>query len=119
MSRYCFLMLFLMAAVAAPAADVTGNWEATVETDAGSGSPKFTFKQTGETLTGTYSGQLGEAPLTGTVKGSDIEFSFKASPQGETVTVKYKGKITGEKQMKGTVDLGGMATGTFTATKTS
>ena len=115
--RMFALCLLTMAAVFA--ADVTGKWDATVETDAGSGSPKFTFKQTGEALEGTYSGLLGEAPLTGTVKGDDIEFSFKAAPQGDTVTVKYKGKISGGKQMKGSVDLGGMATGTFTAAKAS
>lgn len=117
MLRRLSLGLLLIAATALFAAtDVTGKWTAAVETDAGSGAPKFTFKQTGTALTGTYSGQLGDAPLTGTVTGDDIEFAFKASPQGESVTVKYKGKVTGDK-MKGTVDLGGMATGTFTATR--
>ena len=120
MSRIRFLMLFVAAGAAtfgAAAADVTGKWDGAVETDAGSGSPKFTFKQTGEALSGTYSGLLGEAQLTGTVKGADIEFSFKASPQGESVTVKYKGKIVSDTQIKGTVDLGGLGSGTFTATK--
>ena len=99
------------------AADITGKWNATVETDAGSGAPNFTFKQSGESLTGTYSGQLGEAPLTGSVKGDDVEFSIKVSPQGEAITLKYKGKLSGANQIKGTVDLGGMGSGTFTATK--
>ena len=117
MLRNRLLISLLLSAVAAFAADVTGSWNATVETDQGSGSPTFKFKQTGEALTGTYSGMLGEAALTGKVKGDDIEFSFKASPQGEAVMVIYKGKITGDKQMKGSVDLGGMASGTFTATK--
>ena len=115
MLRRLSLALLLVCATLL-AADVTGNWNASVETDAGSGTPKFTFKQSGETLTGTYAGQLGDAPLSGTVKGDDIEFSFKASPQGETLLCKYKGKISGN-QIKGTVDLGGLGTGTFTATK--
>jgi hypothetical protein len=116
MMKRLALVLFL-SAVSMLAADVTGKWSATVETDAGTGSPSFVFKQSGETLTGTYAGMLGEAPLTGTVKGDDIEFSFKAAPQGETVTVKYKGKVTAANQIKGTVDLGGLASGTFTASK--
>ena len=111
------LVLLLAATTLLVAADITGKWSATVETDAGSGAPTFTFKQSGESLTGTYSGQLGEAPLTGTIKGDDVEFSFKAAPQGESVIVKYKGKLVGANQIKGTVDLGGMATGTFNATK--
>ena len=112
-----FVLILTTTALLAAAADISGKWSATVETDAGSGTPSFTFKQAGETLTGTYSGQLGDAPLTGTIKGDDIEFSFKAAPQGDTVTIKYKGKLSSGTEMKGTVDLGGMATGTFTATK--
>ena len=34
--------------------------------DAGSGTPIFVFKQSGEKLTGTYSGLMGNAELTGT-----------------------------------------------------
>ena len=111
--------LVLLCAVASllAAADITGKWSATVETEAGSGTPNFTFKQSGETLTGTYSGQLGEAPLSGTVKGDDVEFSIKVSPQGEAITLKYKGKLSGGNQIKGTVQLEGLGSGTFTATK--
>jgi hypothetical protein len=109
-------LALLLACATLLAADVTGNWNASVETDAGSGTPKFVFKQSGETLTGSYAGQLGEAPITGTVKGDDIEFSFKVSPQGDAVTIKYKGKISGN-QIKGTCDLGGLGSGTFTASK--
>lgn len=111
------LSLLLATTILAAAADLTGKWNATVETDAGAGAPSFTLKQFGETLTGTYSGQLGDAPLTGTVKGDTVEFSFKVSPQGDAIEVKYQGKLTGDKQIKGSVDLGGMGTGTFTATK--
>lgn len=50
-------------------ADVSGKWTAQVDTDMGSGEPTFVLKQVGDKLTGTYSGQLGEAPVTGTVKG--------------------------------------------------
>ena len=59
--------------------DVTGKWTFTVETSAGSGTPTVTLKQDGEKLTGTYSGALGEAKLTGSVKGDAIEFSFEPS----------------------------------------
>src|SRR6266704_909742 len=62
--------------------DVTGNWIFTVETSAGSGTPKFTFKQDGEKLTGHYSGQLGEAELTGSVKSNAITFKFMGDVQG-------------------------------------
>ena len=36
--------------------DVTGKWTFEVTTSAGSGMPTVTFKQSGDTLTGHYSG---------------------------------------------------------------
>jgi hypothetical protein len=96
--------------------DVTGKWTFTVQTDAGSGTPTVTLKQDGEKLTGHYSSaNLGEAELTGTVKGQDIKFSFSADAAGTQLTVTYTGTIENKDSMKGSVDLGGMAQGTFTA----
>jgi hypothetical protein len=95
--------------------DVTGSWSVTVETEAGSGNPSFTFKQEGEKLTGNYKGLLGEANLTGTVKGDKIEFSFKVSGQIEG-TLTYTGATDG-KTMKGKVSLAGLGEGTFSGKK--
>ena len=95
--------------------DVTGKWTFNVETAAGSGTPIMTFKQDGEKLTGHYSGQLGEADLTGTVKGQDIEFKFAAEIQGQTLNAIYTGTVDGKDSMKGKVSLVGLGDGTFTA----
>jgi hypothetical protein len=96
--------------------DVTGKWTFTVQTDAGSGTPTVTLKQDGEKLTGHYSSQnLGEAELSGTVKGQEIKFTFNADAQGTSLTVTYTGTIESKDSMKGSVDLGGLAQGTFTA----
>ncbi len=94
--------------------DVTGTWVFDVATSAGSGAPTMVFKQDGETLTGTYEGQLGKANLKGTVKGTAITFSFTGEAQGQTFTVVYSGSAAND-SMKGTVDLGGEASGSFTA----
>ena len=105
-------------AVAADAAlDVTGTWTFAVETGARSGTPTITLTQSGAKLTGQYKGQLGEAPLTGTLKGTAIEFAIDVSVQETAVHVVYAG--TADKSaMKGTVRLGDMGEGTFTARKT-
>ncbi len=95
--------------------DVTGSWSFEVETPAGSGAPSFTFKQDGEKLTGKYKGAFGEADLTGTVKGNQVDFSFKVSGQIEG-TVVYTGTTDG-KTMKGKVSLAGAGEGTFTGKK--
>jgi hypothetical protein len=117
MVAVCMLAFTSIAFAQGAKVDVTGKWQFTVQTDAGTGTPTVTLKQDGDKLTGHYSSEtLGEADLTGTVKGSDIKFSFNASLQGQAVPVTYTGTVDSKDTMKGTLDLaGGMATGTFTA----
>ena len=95
------------------AGDVSGAWALQIETGAGSGSPSVTLKQDGEKLTGLYVGQMGEQPVTGSIKGTAITFQFDGSVQGQTVTVVYSGAVDGD-TMKGTVKLGPLGEGTFT-----
>jgi hypothetical protein len=108
--------LVLTAVVVSAQTNLTGKWVLDVQTDAGTGTPTITLKQDGEKLSGHYSGQLGEAELTGSIKGNAFKFSFSGDLQGQSFTVTYTG--TAEKDtMKGTLDLAGMATGTFTGKK--
>jgi hypothetical protein len=100
----------------ASAADVTGTWIMAVETGAGSGSPTFILVQKGEALSGSYKGQLGEAQVTGTVKGDEVTIEYTVEGQGGTLAVKYSGKTDG-KTMSGRVSLGQLGEGTFTGTK--
>jgi hypothetical protein len=96
--------------------DVTGKWAFNVETSAGAGAPTFTFKQDGEKLTGHYTGTFGEADLTGTVKGSDITFSFTVDAQGNSLKETYTGTVDKD-TMKGKLVIEGLGEGTFTAKK--
>jgi len=111
------LIAICLMSMTAWAADVTGKWTFNVVLDAGSGSPTFVFKQTGEKLTGTYTGTLGSAELTGTVKGDVIEFWFQASAGDQTGKVVYTGKIEAPDKMKGDVDYAGLGKGTWTGKK--
>ena len=98
--------------------DVTGKWTLQVTTEAGgTTTPSLTLKQDGEKLTGHYSSQaLGEADITGTIKGQQIEFGFKADVQGFALQVRYTGTVEGD-SMNGTLSLGELGDGTFTAKK--
>jgi hypothetical protein len=100
----------------AAAADVTGTWIMAVETGAGSGSPTFVLVQKGEALSGSYKGQLGEAQVTGSVKGDDVIIEYKVEGQAGSLAVKYSGKTDG-KTMSGKVSLGQLGEGTFTGAK--
>jgi hypothetical protein len=95
------------------AADISGKWSFDVVLDAGSGSPNFEFTQAGETLTGMYHGQFGDAKVSGTVKGDKVQFTFGT----DDAHVTYSGTLDGSTKMKGTVDYGEAGKGTFTATK--
>jgi hypothetical protein len=108
------LAMVVLAAAAVRAADVTGTWEAKVKLGDQTGSPTFTLHQAGESLTGTYSGAFGEAPVTGTVKGDNVTIEFEVSGY----KIHYAGKLdSAAKSMEGTVDYGELGSGTFTATK--
>jgi hypothetical protein len=112
-----FVVLTLMILTAASlfaATNLTGTWNAKVDLGTQTGSPTFELKQDGEKLTGKYSGALGDAPLTGTVKGNDVTWDFDASG----AAVHYVGKVSADgSKIEGTVDYGGQASGTFTATR--
>lgn len=98
--------------------DVTGKWQFTVTTGAGTGTPTVTLKQQGDSISGRYSSQvLGERDLKGTIKDRAINFSFETEVQGTHLVVKYTGRVEADGTLKGDVDLGGQATGTFKAAR--
>jgi len=100
----------------ADAPNLTGKWNFTVETSAGSGSPVFTFIHAGQNLIGTYKGLLGEAEVSGSVnlKTNAVKWSFDVDREGSTMTCTYKGTIEGKDSMKGSVTLNEYE-GTWTA----
>ena len=98
---------------AAGALDVSGAWVLQIETPAGSATPTVTFKQSGEALTGTYAGQFGEAPITGTLKGDQLTFSLDLTVQDMKLHIVYSGTVTSD-SIKGTASLGDMGEAPFT-----
>lgn len=110
------LIIAMLIALALPlaAADLTGAWDVTVDIGGNTGSPVITLKQDGNTLSGIYKGLLGEAPLKGTVDGSKVRWEFTADYDGNKFNVVYTGTVEGD-AIKGAIDFGGQAEGTFTA----
>ena len=96
--------------------DITGHWLLDVVSSLGSGTATFDFKQAGETLTGEYSGMFGILPVTGTIKGDEIAFSFIADAGGQKETIAYSGTVK-QNSMFGNVALGNQGSGTFNGTR--
>lgn len=112
-SLITMVLLFVSTgSVFAQSREVSGKWNMKVETSAGSGTPVFVLKQSGDTITGTYTGQLGEAAVKGTLKEKEIRLEFKA---GE-INVVYTGTVDGN-TMKGKAVFGDLGEGTFSGTK--
>jgi len=114
MRRLATCLLLLAAVVVLRAADLSGTWSAAVMLDAGSGTATFVFQQKGDALSGTYSGVLGEAKVTGTVMGEKVEWSFDGGQAGK---VSFQGTLDGPSKIKGTAEYGLLGKGTFTAEK--
>jgi len=108
--------VFLTTSAIAADASVAGEWDFTVESPAGTGTPHFSLKQDGTSISGTYKGALGEAPVKGTVKGNAITMQFRVDAQGMEMDVIYKGTVDGA-SMSGTVTLGDFGEGKFTGKK--
>jgi hypothetical protein len=92
------LILIALFAVSASAADATGNWKATAESQNGTIERTFTFKVDGTKLTGeTSSEMMGKSTITdGKIEGDNLSFTIKVKFQDQDMTLNYKGKVSGD-----------------------
>lgn len=109
--------LFFLLALAVPAAqdvNIGGEWELVAQTPRGEMISTVTFEQNGESLTVKMVNERGETTGTGTIKGSDVEWTVtRSTPRGD-LTMTYKGKVEGN-TMKGQVQIGDFGTSEWTA----
>jgi hypothetical protein len=95
-----FLLATLFAlpmVIPALAADVTGTWAASFETQVGVQTYTYTFKVQGAMLTGTAKSQNGESEIQeGKVNGDEISFVENLNFQDMPLRIEYKGKISGD-----------------------
>ncbi len=84
-------------ALTAWAADLTGQWTATFNTQIGEQHYTYTFKVDGEKLTGTAKNDRGTTDITnGTIKGDQISFDESLDFNGQTIPIKYTGTVSGD-----------------------
>ena len=105
-----------MMSFAALAADVSGNWNLSVETPQGTRTPTMTLVQKGEEVTGSYHSQRGDMPVTGTLKGNDLKLSYTMGAGDRSMTINYEGTVAGD-SITGKIVMGQMGEGKFTAKK--
>ena len=100
-------------------ASLTGDWNVSLQLDTITASPALTLKQDGDKLTGEYiSQQYGKAPVSGTVKGTEVTFTVSLNVEGNAITAVYSGVVQADGSLKGSVDIAnGAMAGSFSATK--
>jgi len=79
-------------------AEVTGTWKSSFTNQNGQvRESTFKLKAEGEKLTGTVSGRNNDTAIEeGKVKGDEISFKVSREINGNQVTMKYTGKVTGD-----------------------
>ena len=79
------------------AADITGTWKASFDTQIGVQNYTYTFKVEGSKLTGHVKSEYSDVDIQeGTIKGDDITFVESFDFQGMPLRIVYKGKISGD-----------------------
>ena len=101
------MIILLVVAVAAVAADVTGKWVAQVAGRNGTQEVTFNLKAEGGTLTGTVTGGMGGRgggggapqanPISdGKIDGDNVSFAVKVDVNGQARVTTYKGTLSGD-----------------------
>ena len=97
--------------MASAAADITGKWTATFDTQIGEQRYTYDFQVKGTQLTGTAVSNLGKAELkNGKVDGDTVTFLELLDFQGMPVEISYAGKIVSADQIDFERKVGDIAT---------
>ena len=101
------------------AQSIAGDWDANYNSPGGPIAFKLALKVDGEKLTGTVKRAAGDSPLSGTVKGDSVRFSYNIKYGDNDLALTISAKVTGGAVMKGTVDFAGQVQEAFEARKVS
>ena len=93
-----------------------GNWNLTMNSPMGPRPVKAEFTTSGNTIGGSFLGDAGAAPVTGTLDGDQAAFAATVQgPMGQ-LELKFSGTVAGD-SISGNVQFGAFGSGTFTGEK--
>jgi L-seryl-tRNA(Ser) seleniumtransferase len=101
-------------AIAAPAVEINGVWDAELSFVVGAARHRLTFEQKGAALTGRHEGEFLAADLAGVVEGSEVTFNASHRFEGTSIGYEFKGQVQ-DGEITGLVDLGEYGQARFTA----
>jgi uncharacterized pyridoxal phosphate-dependent enzyme len=102
---------------AAPASDVSGQWDVQIEYVASASTHTLHLKQAGNRLEGSHQGNFVSRDLTGTIDGNTVQISSSYTERhGDALSFRFTGTVVGE-TMSGTLDMGEYLAAKWTARK--
>lgn len=110
------LLILVLFPLTASAADVSGTWTATFDTQVGQQNYTYTFVVKGTQLTGRAKSANGDYEITeGKVDGNTISFVENMKFQGMDLRIAYKGTMASENEIKFTRTVAEAITEEFSA----
>jgi opacity protein-like surface antigen len=104
------LALSVIALTSVRAADISGKWTASFDTQIGKQNYTFDLKVAGATLTGRAKSDNGDVEIKeGKVAGDTVTFVENLSFQGMELKITYTGKVVSNDEIKFTRDVAGIA----------
>ncbi|MDP1617020.1 hypothetical protein [Phenylobacterium sp.] len=92
-----------------------GNWKITINTPMGAQTVDAVITTSGDTFTGTTSGQMGTQSVEGKVNGDTLTWSTQIT-QPMPMTLEFEAKVEGD-AMNGTVKLGAFGSAPMTGVR--
>ena len=90
-----------LAAFAAQAADITGEWTATIVTAVGQTNYTYVFRQSGANLIGTVRSRDGLVAISdGSVNNKTITFSENVTVEGRRAVLEYTGELVSDTEIR-------------------
>lgn len=101
------LLALLLSAACCLAADISGTWKATAQSEMGTLERTFVFKVEGNKLTGeTTSEMLGKSALeNGKIEGDNFSFTITVKFQDQEAKLTYKGKVVSKDELRMSVEI--------------
>ena len=107
----------LSAAQTAGVPDLVGQWDLTTISPIGESTNIVEFRKEGDALKAFAKGARGERPYDSmNLEGTALTLVITVEYEGAPMVITYRGTVT-EKSINGSADFGGMALGSFAATR--
>lgn len=102
--------------LAALAADISGTWATSFDSQVGVQTYTYTFVVKGTEVTGTFKSANGEGAVAeGKLEGDKLTFVENMNYQGQTLRIVYSGTVVSADEIKFKRDVGGQGGEEFTA----